>query len=122
MQQSPIFVRTYDLLRWLLPRTLKFPREYRFGLVHRAQEAAFALQRALLSAALADDREQERFMLCRADVELGMLRLYVRLSHDLKLLDDGGYEHASRMLDEVGRLLGGWMRSRTIDRGTEGQS
>ena len=25
MKESPIFTRTYDLLRWLLPLTTKFP-------------------------------------------------------------------------------------------------
>jgi hypothetical protein len=25
MEQSPIFIKTYDLLHWLIPRTLEFP-------------------------------------------------------------------------------------------------
>ena len=25
--ESPIFARSYDLLRWLIPLTLKFPRQ-----------------------------------------------------------------------------------------------
>jgi hypothetical protein len=119
LRESPIFVRTYDLLLWLVPRTLKLPREYRFGLAHRIQDAAFALQRALLEAALAGNAEQEQAMLQRADVELSALRLKVRLSHDLKLLDDRGYKHAAGLMDEVGRLLGGWKRRRKA--GTERQ-
>jgi hypothetical protein len=43
-------------------------------------------------------------------VELSELRLCLRLSHDLAMLDLRGYEHVSRLLDEVGRLLGGWQR------------
>jgi len=41
MQESPIFTKTFDLLAWLLPATLKFPREHRFVLAQRAQNAAF---------------------------------------------------------------------------------
>jgi hypothetical protein len=27
----------------------------------------------------------------------------------------GNYEHASRLVDEIGRLLGGWMKKTGID-------
>jgi len=108
LPDSPAFARTYDLLLWLVPRTLKFPREHRFGLVHRIQDAAFGLQRAFVEAALAHDGQQSEVALQRADVELSELRLCLRLSHDLRLLDDDGYVYTSHSLDEVGRLLGGW--------------
>jgi hypothetical protein len=122
LPDSPIFARTYDMLLWLVPRTLKFPRQYRFNLAQRIQDAAHALQRTLLEAALVRDPQQERGMLQRADVELSQLRLNVRLSHDLKLLDRKGYRHASEMLAEIGRLLGGWQRKNREGTGTEGQS
>ena len=38
------------------------------------------------------------------------LRFYLRLCHDLDLLSDGQYAHVAGMVDEVGRLLGGWMK------------
>lgn len=41
MQESPIFIRTFDLLVWLLPFTQKFPKEQRFVLAARLQNAAF---------------------------------------------------------------------------------
>lgn len=36
MKESPIFTRTYDLVRWLIPVTIKFPRQHRFVLAARA--------------------------------------------------------------------------------------
>ena len=111
MTESPAFARTYDLLLWLLPRTLKFPRHHRFGLVRHLQDAAYALQRAFVEAALAPNPPAAVLALQRADVELTEVRLCVRLSRDLGLLDDDGYEHSSKMLTEIGRLLGGWMKS-----------
>ena len=44
MKQSPIFTRTYDLLRWLIPATIKFPREQRFVLAEAVQRTALAWQ------------------------------------------------------------------------------
>jgi hypothetical protein len=35
----------------------------------------------------------------------------VRLASDLRVLDLRRYEFAARSLDEVGRLIGGWIRT-----------
>ncbi len=108
MKESPIFTRTYDLLRWLLPATVKFPRQHRFVLAERLQRAAFDLQEALVEAGMGHDRLRAQR---RADSALTCLRIYLRLARDLELLGISQYEHASRMVDEIGRLLGGWMKA-----------
>jgi hypothetical protein len=110
MKQSPIFSKTYDLLRWLLPVTVKFPREHRFVLATTVQQTALRFQERIIEAARAGD---PRPGLGQADTELTKLRLYLRLCRDLKLLSPGQYEHVARMVNEVGRLLGGWLKSAT---------
>ena len=108
MRESPIFSRTYDLLCWLLPATNKFPRQQRFVLAAAVQRSVFGFQERLIEAT----RLPEPLMaLRRADAELAKLRVYLRLCRDLDLLSMGQYEHVSRMVDEIGRLLGGWLRS-----------
>lgn len=111
MAESPIFVKTYDLIHWLVPRTLKFPREHRFLLVERIQTRAFDLQRALLFAVKAASPSETAKALQRADVELAELKLSLRLASDLTLLDAHGYAHVARLTDEIGKLLGGWQRT-----------
>ena len=108
MKQSPIFVRTYDLLQWLLHATENYPRSQRFVLARRIQDAAFDLQEALLAAG-AQSGSARQESLHRADLHLSKLRLYMRLSLDLGWLQLGQYEHVARMMDEVGKLLGGWL-------------
>lgn len=108
MQESPIFVRTFDLLAWLLPVTLKFPREQRFVLAKRLQDAAFNFYEAITAAGLGANAGRS---LAQADVELQRLKLYLRLSHRLELFSPGQYEHAARMAVEIGKLLGGWRKS-----------
>lgn len=49
-------------------------------------------------------------ILVQADVELAKLRLYLRLCHELDLLGRGQYGYAAQVVDELGRLLGGWMK------------
>lgn len=113
MSQSPIFVKTYDLLLWLIPRTTKFPREQRFVLARYVQDAALHFQEYLIEAATlpANNRRDKLVRLNRADVELTKLRFHLRLCHDLTLFDSGQHRHVSQMVDEIGRLLGGWFKA-----------
>jgi len=107
MNPSPIFVRSYDLLRWLIPVTVKFPRQQRFVLAAALQRTALELYERLIEAGKA---AQPLPILRQADVSLDKLRFYLRLCRDLELLSMGQYEHAARMTAEIGRLLGGWMK------------
>ena len=79
MNESPIFTRTYDLLRWLIPITVKFPRQHRFVLAGALQQNALALQEQLIEAA---QSKEPAPMLQQADVTLTKLRFYLRLCRD----------------------------------------
>jgi len=104
-----IFTRTYDLLTWLLPHTEKFPKAQRFVVTERLNSAALDFQEALFDAnARAGSERLDR--LRQADAHLNKLRLYLRLAQQWNWLTPGQYEHASAMVAEVGRLLGGWMK------------
>jgi len=52
MKESPIFTKAFDMLAWLLPATLKFPREHRFVLAQRTQNAAFNFYETITAASL----------------------------------------------------------------------
>ena len=111
MRESPIFVRTYDLLLWLIPRTLKFPREHRFTTAQRLLDTAMDFQESIIEAGLRKNGLRCKY-LAQADVDLTKLRFYLRLCQDLCLFSLGQYEHVSRMVVEIGRLLGGWIGKR----------
>ena len=108
--QSPIFVTTYELLRWLVPKMTKFPREHRFGLATKITETAYRFQHRLLQAVKEADRRRRAAFLRAADVDLAELRILLRLSLELGLLKAGSYGHVAALVDEAGRLLGGWMK------------
>lgn len=72
--------------------------------------AALDLQDALIKAEVS--RGRQRYIdLCSADAHLSRLRVYLRLVHKWHWLSHGQYEHVSKMLLEIGRLLGGWIKS-----------
>jgi hypothetical protein len=108
MKQSPIFVKTYDLLLWLIPHTLAFPKSQRGVLARQVQAQLFTFYEALVDAGMS---EAPLPHLRRADVNLTKLRGYLRLCRDLQLLSVKQYGYASQQVAQVGRLLGGWFKS-----------
>ena len=104
-----IFTRTYDLLQWLLPKSERFPKAQRFVLTKRLQDAALDFQETIFLANANEGRTREAH-LRTADAHLNKLRLYLRLAHQWEWLNASQYAHVSRMVAEVGRLLGGWLK------------
>jgi four helix bundle protein len=115
-----IFTQAYDLLTWLLPQCERFPKSQRFVVTQRLQDAALGFQEAIFEAnARSGPRRLEHLQ--AADAHLNKLRLYLRLSRQWGWLSGGQYEHASRMVASLGRLLGGWIRQ-TENRNRPGAS
>lgn len=109
MNESPLFVRSHDFLLWLLPQMQKFPRVYRFSLAERFQNTVMDFQDLIIAAGKSKD-EQRRLYLAKADIALEQIRFWLRFSKELDLFRMDQYEHAVRMLVEIGRLLGAWIK------------
>ena len=109
MEDLVILTRVFDLLAWLVPKGEAFPRAYRHTVTERLLAAALDLGEQLLQAQ-AKRGVQRKNHLAEADAMLSKLRLYLRLAHHWRWLSHGQYEHASRMVAEIGKLLGGWIR------------
>jgi hypothetical protein len=109
MNESPVFVRTYDLLLWLLPQVQKFPRAYRFTLAEHIQRLALQFQDSLIAAGKSQGNDRRAF-LRRADVQLEQLRVSLRLCSEMQIITIRQYEHAAGLVSEVGRLLGAWIK------------
>lgn len=108
-----IFTQTYDLLTWLLPLCEHFPKSQRFVVTQRLLGAALDFQESLFEAN-ARGGAQRLQHLQAADAALNKLRLYLRLSNQWNWLSSGQYEHVSRMVAGIGKLLGGWIRQTRV--------
>ena len=73
MTESPIFVRTYDFILWLVPHTLSFPRSQRFILTKRLQDSLLDFYETIIEAALCSRRRRPA-QLYTADVKLVKVR------------------------------------------------
>lgn len=98
----------HQLLLWLIPALETLPRRQKFLLGDRIQTQAQDVMDALIEATYTRDREPA---LRRASLGLQRLRFGLRLALDLKLMPFAKYEHAGRLIDALGRQVGGWLRA-----------
>lgn len=108
-QELVIFSQTHALLGWLLPVTERFPKSQRFVVTQRLHAALLDFQEALFDANVRSGAQRLQHLEA-ADGHLHKLRLYLRLAQQWGWLSPGQYEHVSRMVAGVGKLLGGWLR------------
>lgn len=98
----------YRFTLWLVPTVEKFPRSQKFLLGDRLQTTALDVLERLIEATYTMARARS---LHAANLGIEKLRLLFRLATEMRYLDPKRYEHAARTLDEVGRLVGGWIKA-----------
>lgn len=103
----PIVTKAYDFALWLLPRVNDFPRSYRFVLGDRLINLILDIVEGLIEAS---HRRDKRQVLDGVSITLDRLRFLIRLSQDLQLLNLKRYAYAAGEMNEVGAMLGGWLK------------
>lgn len=102
-----IFKKAYQLTQEILKATNLFPKSQRFLMASRLEEASIQILEHIVQANEA--REKAPF-LNKASQLLERLRILIRLSKDSCYIDFKKYEKLSRVADEIGRMLGGWIK------------
>lgn len=108
----PAVQKAYDVNRWLLPQVERFTRAYKFTLGDRLQTTALDLCTSLVEAAHSQSKDRPLY---RADRLLDQLRILLRLARDLGLLSARRHAYVGGHMEELGRMIGGWLRA-TRDR------
>ncbi len=106
----PIFAKAYDLYKLLSGFRSTVPKHDRHGLWQRTeQQCLFVIE----SLCLAGQRSKETksVPLEQASVQLNLLRILVRLAKDTKAIDLKKYAQVQQIIDEIGRMLGGWIKA-----------
>ena len=104
--ELPIIQATMDLIQWFVPLLNRLPRDHRFALGDRLVHGLYDLLEGLVAARYANAKLEHLEPL---NARLDLLRLQIRLLHTFQLIDDRRYEHVARLVEEVGRQLGGWI-------------
>src|SRR5713226_2155451 len=105
-EELVVITKTYDLILWSCNHTGKLPRNHRFVLGERIERNSYDLLETLIRAKYTKHRQE---LLDQANLVLEILRFQIRLAKDLQCLKVESYGFAAKAIDEVGKLVGGWI-------------
>jgi len=106
-QNLKIFEKTYELILWIYPAVNRFPKTQRFVLGQQVENTVLNLLKLIIQA----NAERNKLpYLKQLSIELDKLRILVRLSKDLRFLSIKQYEFAVNKINEIGKMLGGWIK------------
>jgi len=108
--KEDVLNKTYELLLYLVPELEKFPKSQKFLLADRIQTKTLEVLEYLIEGYYRPHPEKIE-PLRKVNLELEKLRYLVRLSHDLRLFSHQKYGVISEKVNEVGRIVGGWIKS-----------
>jgi len=102
-----IFKKIYDLDLLVYQYVRFFPKSDKFILGERIEHASIDLLEGIITA---NQQREKQASWVEASVKLDILRIFIRLSKDLRLLDLKKYETLSGYIVEIGKMLGGWIK------------
>ena len=100
--------KTYELLKETQITIRQYPKSEKFALGADTKQAGLNFYRLIITAA---KKYYKKTTLKDADVELCVLKNFIRMGHSRKYMNTKRYERLSRAIEEVGRMLGGWIQS-----------
>ena len=98
----------HNLLVWLIPHLDSFPRSRRFTFGERLESGGIEILELLVEAAYARNK---RDVLKRANLRLAVVRHLWRIAHELRTIPSKRYAHGAKLLDDLGKQIGGWLKS-----------
>lgn len=110
MLKLKILQKTYNMAIYGHTCLKQFPKDEKHVMAADIRRSMYRLLRLIIRA---NKRRNKRKCLDAMDEELDVLRIAIRLAaeEELRYLSLKKYENWVKMLSEIGRMLGGWMKT-----------
>jgi len=110
IEKLVIFQKIYDFLLWLYPLINRIPKSHRPVLGKHLEELGLNLLLLSIQANKIRNEGRIKVQLQMSD-ELDKLRILIRLTKDLRFMSVSQYQCAAEKMNEIGKILCGWINS-----------
>ena len=104
----PIFTKLYEFYRDLSHLVTTFPKTKRYTLGQKLDNLTLDIFELLFSIPTASNKSST---LGQISIKLDLLKILLRLSKDTQAINNKNYLELQANLQEIGKMLGGWIRS-----------
>ena len=106
----PIFKKSYDLYKTFYGYRNLIPKQDRYTIWQRCESSILDILEGILSVSHVQKTEKLS-ILEKTSTKLNLLRVFIRLMKETKAIDNKKYTAIETIIDEIGRMLGGWIKS-----------
>lgn len=106
----PIFKKIYDLYKQFHVIRNKAAKQDRYTIYQKCENTLLEVIEGILEASQLSKHEKLP-VLEKTSLKLNFLRVFFRLLKDVKSIDLKNYAFMEENIDEIGRMLGGWIKS-----------
>lgn len=106
----PIIKKSYELYKTFHDYRKIVPKAERFTVYERSETTILDILEYFFEAGYTKGASKV-ILLEKASVKLNLLRFLFRLMKETKTFDNKKYVALQAVIDEIGRMLGGWIRS-----------
>jgi len=110
----PIFKKSYDLYKLFYTFRTTIPKQDKYTIWQKSENLILEILEGILSASYKQKFEKTP-ILEKTSLKLNVLRVLIRLMKDTNAIDNKKYSLLEDAVDEIGRMLGGWLKS-TVSR------
>ncbi|MFA5211231.1 MAG: diversity-generating retroelement protein Avd [Patescibacteria group bacterium] len=107
--EAPILKKTVDLYKEYYFYAKTFPKKDQYMLGKKCEEYIISFLELILSA-MSLKRQDKKIKLIEANNKFDTLKVLLRMERELKIIDNNKYIKLESQIQEIGRMLGGWIR------------
>jgi 23S rRNA-intervening sequence protein len=106
----PIFHKVYELYKLLYSYHCRVPKSQRYTLWQKCENTTLILLEALIETSHqnGEDRLQSLYQISN---KLDLLKVLIRLAKETRTIDTKQYLVIQEIIQEVGKMIGGWIKS-----------
>lgn len=112
--EAPILTKVQELYREYYQCFKLFPKKDQYTLGKRCEDYILAFMEHIVAASEESLPERKLKILQVSSAKLDVLKILLRTARELKMIDTKKYLGLEERIQEVGRMLGGWIRSLNI--------
>ncbi len=108
MENLKLYQKLYDFAIYLFPIIDRFPKFEKFALCSQLKNSVLDAIRLTVKANKVYNKKPVMYEI---DVKIEEIKFLLRFSHEKRYLSHKSYSHSCERLIEIGKILGGWIKS-----------
>ena len=108
MENLKLYQKLCDFALYVFPIVDKFPKFEKFILCTQIKNCVIDLIRLCIRA---NKSRAKKPILYDIDIKIEELKFLLRFAYERRYLAHNSYKHSAERLIEIGRILGGWIKS-----------